>query len=200
MWETLGIDHNNVVNSMALPRIESLLDLIVILIAISLIYLLIIISIFKKTPKKERKMAFLEACPWLIWGIYIIFIFFYIVPLFFEDSYKSEGTKCFEGFVHYYAYIKANEFLESPEGTLLLFVSAFVFLYIVLKMLPKVIERAEKMKPIRMYSGENDEYITSDKLLAKKMKLRRRRIVYMRGYFRRVMFAMKLLDEIVYWL
>ena len=120
-----------------------------------------------------------------------------MMPLFFEDSYKSEGTKCFEGFVHYYAYIKANEFLESPEGTLLLFVSAFVFLYIVLKMLPKVIERAKKMKPIRMYSGENDEYVTSDKLLAKKMKLRKKRIVYMRGYFRRVMFTMKLLDEIV---
>ena len=123
-----------------------------------------------------------------------------MMPLFFEDSYKSEGTKCFESFVHYYAFIKGYEFFESPEGTLLLFVSAFVLLYIVLKMLPKVIERAERIKPIRMYSGENDKYVTFDKLLAKKMKLRKKKIVYMRGYFRRVMFAMKLLDEIVYWL
>jgi len=45
---------SNVVNSMALPRIKSLLDLIMVLIAISLIYLFIIISIFKKTPKKEK--------------------------------------------------------------------------------------------------------------------------------------------------
>ena len=185
-------------NIMALPRIESLPGLIAGLVATSFFYLLIIILVFKKTPKKERKMVFLEAWPWLILGPYLgLFIFLYILPHFFEDSYKSEGTKCFEGFVHYYGYIKTNEFLKSLENKLLLFILAFVFLYIVLKMLPKVIERAKKMKPIRMYSGENDEYVTSDKLLAKKMKLRKKRIVYMRGYFKRVMFIMKLLDEIV---
>jgi len=49
---------NIVVNIMALLRIESLFDLIMVLIAISLIYLLIIISIFKKNSKGGKKNYF----------------------------------------------------------------------------------------------------------------------------------------------